>query len=132
MQRPKGRGFNHISDIKMKNSKAKNPILLASLVGILILFLLPSFFQPKKISACDLNNPNKTKEKDYVLIQGIITKERNLTESFKLLTIEGQNCKAEVTCNCKSSLLNENVSVIGKVQLYENKTQINADKIVKN
>jgi len=116
----------------MRNSKAKNLILLASLVGILLLFLLPNFIKPKKISACDINNINKTKEKDYVQVQGSIIKEINLTESFKLLTIKNEGCLVEVTCNCKSSLLNKNVSVIGKVQLYENKTQINADRIIKN
>ena len=118
--------------MNMKNAKLKKFFLVASIAGVLLLFLLAMLINPKKISACDLNNPNKTHEKDYVSVQGIIIKERNLTESFKLLTIKSQNCEAEVTCNCQLSLLNKNVSVTGKIQFYKNKTQIQAEKILEN
>lgn len=112
----------------MNNNHAKFVYLLLAIIGILSLFLASWYVKPKITPACKIVN---TSEKDYVLVKGTIIKERNLTENFKLLTLKN-TCEVEVTCNCLTSMLKKNVSVIGKIQFYQNKTQIQAEKILED
>jgi hypothetical protein len=110
---------------KCDKNKLCKILLILTILGILILLLLSLFVKPKEISICNLR---ELKEEDYVYFSGKIISERNLTEDFTLLVLENSSCKIEITCNCHN-FLNKNVSVIGIISYYENKTQINAEKI---
>jgi len=91
-----------------------------------MLLVLSLTLNPKEISACDIN---KTADNEKVSIKGIIVNERILSENFNLLILKNDGCEVDVTCNCKQSFLNNNVSVAGKVQTYNNKKQLQADRI---
>lgn len=100
--------------------------LVFSLIGILLLLFLSSFINPKEISICDVN---KTADNEKITVRGMIIDEKILAENFKLLVIKNNDCKIDVVCNCKTTLFNNNVLVTGRIQMYNNKKQISADKI---
>lgn len=91
-----------------------------------MLLVLSQILTPKEISACNIN---KTADNEKVTIKGTIADERTLSEDFKLLILKNNGCEVDITCNCLQSFLNNNVSVAGKVQTYNNKKQISADMI---
>lgn len=91
-----------------------------------MLLVLSLTLNPKEISACGIN---KTGDNEKVSIRGIVINERTLSENFKLLILKNNGCEIDITCNCLQSFLNNNVSVAGKVQTYNNKKQISADRI---
>lgn len=111
--------------IDKKQEKMKKICFIISIIGILILLFLTTIVKPKEINICNLN---QTKENDFVVVFGKIIYERNLTETFTSLTLQNSSCKIDITCNC-NGFLGKNVSVVGKIEYYQNKTQINADKI---
>ena len=111
---------------KEKNYKELcNLYLLFSIAGILFLLIFSCFIKPKQINICNLK---ELEENDYVLVYGKIISERNLTKDFTILNLENSSCKIEVTCNCHG-FFNKTVFVIGKISYYQNKTQINAEKV---
>lgn len=110
----------------MPSTKSQKLFLIASLLGIFMLINLSWILTPKEISPCDIN---KTADNEKITIKGIVINERTLAEDFKLLILESGDCEIDVTCNCKTSFLHENVSITGKVQTYNNKKQISADRI---
>ena len=91
-----------------------------------MLLVLSLTLSPKEISACDIN---KTADNEKVTVKGIIIGERTLSENFNLLILKNNGCEVDITCNCEQSFLSSNVSVAGKVQTYNNKKQISADRI---
>ncbi|MEM4230782.1 MAG: hypothetical protein QXF25_02820 [Candidatus Pacearchaeota archaeon] len=123
--------------MKKNIEKLKKNFLILSLVGIFILFIISKSTKPKQISICDIENLKKNiREKENIEIQGAITREKILSENFKLFILKNQSCEIEVICNCDTSnknnltFLNKEVLIIGKIQIYKNKTQIQAEKII--
>jgi hypothetical protein len=110
---------------KIDNQKLRKIFLVLTLLGLLSLFYLSLFAQPKEINIC---HQKELKESDYVLAYGKIVSERNLTEEFFLLTLENSSCIIEITCSC-NNFFNKSVLVIGRISYYNNKTQINANRI---
>jgi len=106
--------------------KIQKICLLLSLLGILLLLILSSYTNPKEISICEID---KTKNNEKISTKGVVSNEKILAENFNLITLEDKNCKAKITCNCKTSILNKEVAVIGRVQIYKNERQISADRI---
>jgi hypothetical protein len=107
-------------------SKPQKLFLVASLLGIFMLLVLSLTLNPKEISACSIN---KTQDNEKVSIKGIVIDERVLSENFKLLILKNNGCEVDITCNCLQSFINNNVSIAGKVQTYNNKKQISAEMI---
>jgi hypothetical protein len=99
--------------------------LFTAIIGIFILFLLPYFIHTKEINVCKIKD---FKEGDYISVYGKIISEKNLTKDFTILTLQNSSCKIEITCNCKN-FLNQTVKVTGHIEYYNNKTQINAERI---
>lgn len=99
--------------------------LIISLTGILTLFVI-SPFQIREITT----NSNLSIN-EQVKISGKIISERiaDKSSSFTILTLQDDKGKIEVTCNCQNSWLNRTVQVTGKVEEYDKKLQITADKI---
>jgi len=106
--------------------KIQKVYLISSLLGVLLLLFLTSLVHPKEISICELN---KTKNNEKILIRGIISDNNVLADNFNLITLEDSSCKVKVVCNCKISLLNKKVAVIGRVRIHKNEKQISADRI---
>jgi len=111
--------------IPLSNNALSKIYLVLAVVGILFLFILTYFVKPQEISICKIR---ELQQGDYVKVYGKIISERNLTSDFTILTLQNSTCRVEITCNCKN-FTNQNVSVIGKIEYYQNKTQISADKI---
>lgn len=95
-----------------------------SLIGILILFILAGQITPKEITTNSTIKPN-----EQVKIIGKIISEKKF-EDFKILTLEDSYGKIQIICNCKRALLNKTVEVKGKMEEYNNKSQINAEEII--
>ena len=88
--------------------------LIISLLGTLLLIILSYSFQPKLININEINS-NLLNQK--VKISGRVISEKDYSKNlekgyFKVLTIQGKT-----------------IEVIGKVEEYKNKFQINADEI---
>jgi len=95
--------------------------LIASIFGILSLFLISFQIKPKQIFSY-----SELKENDYVSVSGRIISSKYYQDSdFSIIKL-----KENITliCNCKFQL-NSTIKAEGKVEKYENKLQINAQKI---
>jgi len=111
--------------IPLSNNALSKIYLILALVGILFLFILAYFVKPQEINICKIKELNQG---DYIKAYGKIISEKNLTSDFTILTLQNSTCRVEITCNC-NNFTNKNVSVVGKIEYYQNKTQINADRI---
>ena len=105
--------------------------LIISLLGTLLLIILSYSFQPKLININEINS-NLLNQK--VKISGRVISEKDYSKNlekgyFKVLTIQDKTGKIETICSCRYSLKNKTIEVIGKVEEYKNKFQINADEI---
>ena len=95
--------------------------LILSLAGILILLVISMNIQPKEIA-----NYSDLKENDYVSVSGKIISEKYFQDSdFSIIKLENN---ITITCNCKFPV-NSTIAVAGKVEDYNGKLQINAEKI---
>lgn len=119
--------------------KLKTVFFLVSLIGIFILFIISKSIKPKQIPICDIENKTKNAiEKENIEIHGVIIKEKILSENFKLFILKNHSCEIGVVCNCDTdnknnlTFLNKRVSIIGKIKIYRNETQIQAEKIIEN
>ena len=93
--------------------------LFVSLFGILTLLLISIIITPDKISGYSDLNLNK-----YIQTTGKIIS----ISSFDDFSIIRLSNNITITCNCKFPV-NQTIQVSGKVTKYENKFQIQADKI---
>ena len=107
--------------------------LIISLFGILLLLFLSDFMQP---GLTEISSISKSMLEKSVSIQGVVVSEKNL-DNFKILEL----CDNISTCipitlsskeNLTNSLLGKVIVVTGRIAKYENKLQINADKIIEN
>lgn len=100
--------------------------LSISLLGIFLLLFI-SNQEPKYSSIAELQNFSVGKQ---VKIIGNITSTSELSKNFFLLTIKDSTGKTQATSN-KNFLTNITVEISGKITKFQNKTQIQADKIIK-
>lgn len=111
--------------------------LTISLLGIITLLILANTLEP------NLTSINKITIKDLnkkVKIQGGVENAKNYENSktyelFYILTISNGTGEIDVALNTKKNLdlkINQNVTIIGRVNTYKNQLQIQAEKIILN
>lgn len=102
--------------------------LIISITGIFFLLLLSLFLPPKQYKISEINNELLGKQ---IKIQGKIISQKILDKktSFTLLKIKDKTATIEAVCNCKQNLTNQYVQVQGKIQEYNQKLQVQAEKI---
>ena len=103
-----------------------------SLLGILLLLFLSEVIQPKLTEISSINEDLLEKS---VSIRGVVFSEKNF-DNFKILELCESSVCIPVTLSSKENLTNsfanKEIIVIGKIAEYENKLQINADKIIED
>lgn len=97
----------------INNSVLKKISFIIAIIGIAILIILLNL-SPKQVQSLENEKIN-----EKIKIQGTVTAERDLN-NFKILTLGN----IEAVCNCKGTYKNKQVEIIGLVQLYNNKKQI--------
>ena len=100
-------------------------VFIISIIGIFFLLIIPEFASLKTTDIQDLNENLLNKK---VKISGEIMIIRN-KETFKILTIQDNTGKIDITCNCGDIENYQNVIVTGTLQKYQEKLQIQVDKI---
>jgi len=102
--------------------------LSASLIGILILLIISTNFQPKQINIKDINNNLINKK---IQVTGEIINIKNYKDSnFQILILKDRTGQISITLNKILNLKkNQNIVVIGTVNQYQGNLQIQADKI---
>ena len=98
--------------------------LIISILGIFSLLLLSNSLSIKDETCSEITEKNLG---ELVHLEGTIEKGRSYND-FKILTLKDGECKIEVTCYCKESFSGR-VEIIGRVEKYQDKLQIKADKI---
>jgi uncharacterized protein YdeI (BOF family) len=104
--------------------------LVLSLLGVILLIFLSSHLTPREYTIINI-----TRELigNYVMIKGNIFYIKNIKESeFYILTISDSTGKITGTLNSKDLSINKSQNYIfsGKIEKYENETQININKII--
>lgn len=95
--------------------------LIASIFGILSLSLISLQIKPKQVSSL-----KELKENEYVQVQGKIISDKYFRESdFSIITLENN---ITIICNCQFPV-NSTIKAEGRVEIYQNQMQINANKI---
>ena len=94
-----------------------------SLIGVFLLLILSLTIQPEQITTKNINQ-----SKGYVKLQGKIISQRSYDE-FSLLTLEDSYGKVQVSCfECKN-FVNKSVIIEGRIEEYQGRKQIQAEKI---
>ena len=105
-------------------------MLAISLIGIFVLLAIIKFQTIESVQISSLSSLDVGKE---VKITGNIISFREYENDFKILNVIGENDldKIAVTCNCIeiNLYLNKTLEITGKVEEYNGKLQINANKI---
>jgi len=96
-----------------------------TLLGIFILIVLLNLSSPTVIR----NYSELSELQDYTKVQttGKVISERVLYEQTKLLNLDNN---IEVLCNACPVYINRTLTIIGTVETYINRTQVNALKII--
>jgi len=105
--------------------------LSISLIGILLLLFLSNFLEPKLTNIEQINNKllnTKTK------IQGTISNIKNYeNSSFQITSIKDETGEIDITTNKILNLTkNQNITVIGTINEYKQRLQMQADEIIIN
>ena len=115
----------------MNNQTLLKTALIISILGILLLLFLVNTIQPTKIKIKDIND-NLLNQKVEIRgqIQGIKTyKESN----FQIITINDSTDKIDVLIDNPINITkNQTVTVTGRVSIYKENLQIQAEKITLN
>ncbi|MBU1136051.1 MAG: OB-fold nucleic acid binding domain-containing protein [Nanoarchaeota archaeon] len=98
--------------------------LAVSFLGILILIFISSL-EPKLTKISELN---KTKIDSLIKIQGNIINSKKINQDFFILTINDNSGQIEILLN-KNFSTNKQIEIIGKLEQYQNKFQIQVEKI---
>ena len=102
---------------------------IASLLGILILIIITNTIPTKLVSIKEINETMLGKK---IAIQGTIFSINNYEkENFQTMIIKNQSGLIHVISNSKTPINKtlDPLLIIGKVEQYNEKLQINADKI---
>lgn len=107
--------------------------LIISITGIFLLLIFINFSpfsEPKLVKISSINEKMLNKN---VKIQGLLIKTTTLKDDFTALIIKdtATEGKIEAVCNCPNlkNYINQNLFITGKVSEYNNKLQIQVDKI---
>ncbi|MBS3080638.1 hypothetical protein J4221_04155 [Candidatus Pacearchaeota archaeon] len=104
----------------------KKIVLITSILGIFLLLSISYFSSPRLIQISEINAEYLNKK---VRIQGTIISIKNY-DNFQILTIEENNNIIDVVVDEKQNISkNQNIGVIGKVSIYKENIQINAEII---
>ena len=96
--------------------------LIISFLGILLLLFLSS----KEPQLTTINNTIKLEEGKLIKLQGNITFSDE-KENFFILTLEDKTGKMNIISEKNFS---NQIEVLGKTEIYRNKTQIRAERII--
>jgi RecJ-like exonuclease len=105
----------------------KKICLTISLLGILILLIIVNYYEPSPI---EINKISQKNINYLVKINGKITEINIYKSNFTKLTISQKNDSITAICNCPNLQKNKDIEILGRVEEYENKIQINVDKII--
>lgn len=97
--------------------------LIISFIGIFLLFFLSSF-EPQTTA---ISNVLKLSENQLVKLQGNITKTQD-KDSFFILTLQDATGKINIISE-KNFQENSTIEVLGKTEVFNNKTQVRAERI---
>jgi len=107
--------------------------LSLALLGILLLLILSTTLKPSLETPSNIKN---YQEYQRIRIQGELLSLKELRPNFFVLNLKNKNDTISVILNTKEKIENKlnisqenNLEVIGKINFYNNQTQINADKI---
>lgn len=113
---------------KMKTGLLKIT-LSASLAGILLLLFLANILNPKLTNIGEINDKLLNKK---VKVEGTISNIKTYEDkNFQVISIKDSTGEIDITVNRVLNLTsNQNLTVIGTIKEYEQKLQIQADKII--
>lgn len=95
--------------------------IIASIIGILTLFLVSLQIKPVSVFSY-----SQLKENSYVSVSGKILSEKYFSDSdFSIINLDNN---ITLICSCKFKV-NSTIKAEGAVEKYNNKLQINAEKI---
>ena len=105
--------------------------LSISLIGILLLLFLSEFISPKITNISDINNKLLNQKTQ---VQGQILSIRTFEDSnFQIISIKDSTGKINIILNNPINITNnQNITVIGTINQYNQTLQIQADKITLN
>ncbi|MBM3246967.1 hypothetical protein FJZ17_00275 [Candidatus Pacearchaeota archaeon] len=107
--------------------------LAISLLGILLLLFLSTKLQTPLTT---INQSLSLEEYEKVKLEGQVLNFRELSPNFYILGLKDSTSEIDIVFNSKNNLSqliknnNTLMQITGKINFYNNKTQINADKIV--
>ena len=104
--------------------------LSISLIGILLLLFLAEILEPQVITIDKITNKDINKK---VKVRGQVFKISN-KETFQILSVQDSTGKIDVLANSNlsNSMINQNITVLGRIKEYNQYLQISADKILIN
>jgi len=97
-----------------------------SITGIILLLLIINTSEPQ---TTEIPNLHKLKLYTKVKITGQVISRNTYENNFTILELKDKTGKINIICNCPEIQKQSNITVIGKLQKYENQLQVNADKI---
>lgn len=107
--------------------------LSLALLGILLLLILSTTLEPSLETPSNIKN---YQEYQRVRVQGELLSLKELSPNFFVLNLKNKNDTISVILNTKEKIENKinisqknNLEVIGKINFYNNQTQISADEI---
>jgi len=103
---------------------------IASLIGILTLIIISNSIPVKMV---DIKNLDDTYLGKKVAIQGTIFSINNYEDqNFQTMIIKNQSNLIRAISNSKTLIekTTKPIRIIGKIEIYNNELQINADKII--
>ena len=101
----------------------KKLALTMSLIGILIIFITINLVEPKEKDSSEISTKNLGEQ---VKISGTISSIKVYKNNFTTFKL---NNEIEVICNCENIKENQKIEVIGTISSYQNRLQIEAEKI---
>jgi len=105
--------------------------LSISLIGILLLLFLSEFLSPNIININDINNKLLNQKTQ---VQGQIFNIKTFEDSnFQIISIKDSTGEIDIVLNNPLNITNnQNITVIGTINKYNQTLQIQADKIISN
>ena len=104
----------------------KKLCLTISLGGIFLLLLLINFTEPKTMNLSSINRNLLHKQ---VKIKGQIINIKTYKNNFTPFTIKDKTDEIQAICSCPNLKENQKAEIIGIIQIYQDKLQINVKKI---
>jgi len=107
------------------------------IIGIFLLLLLSSLLEPRVMTIEEIKNPQSLEEFQKVKVQAEITSFREVSPNFFIINLKDETGNITVTLNSNQNLASNpsfsktnQIQVQGKISIYQDQIQINANKII--